>query len=93
MGGIEILAEAISADLKGRLPGQRKTQREKLALLVATIFAKTAILVPGGEPVQVSVTEVKGQWTELLGAAGQLSRQCGGVSGEVERFLADVKAA
>lgn len=38
MGGIEILAEAISADLQARLAGQRKTQREKLALLVATML-------------------------------------------------------
>lgn len=38
MGGIERLAGAISADLRGRLPGQRKTQREKLALLVATML-------------------------------------------------------
>lgn len=38
MGGIEILAESISADLLARLPGQRKTQREKLALLVATML-------------------------------------------------------
>lgn len=38
VGGIEILAETISADLLSRLPGQRKTQREKLALLVATML-------------------------------------------------------
>jgi hypothetical protein len=38
MGGVEVLAAAISADLRGRLPGQRKTQREKLALLVATML-------------------------------------------------------
>ena len=38
MGGIERLSEAISADLKGRFPGQRKTLREKLALLVATML-------------------------------------------------------
>jgi DDE family transposase len=38
MGGIERLSEAISADLKSRFPGQRKTQREKLALLVATML-------------------------------------------------------
>ncbi len=38
MGGIERLAGAIAVDLKGRLPGQRKTQREKLALLVATML-------------------------------------------------------
>jgi hypothetical protein len=38
MGGIEVLAEAISVDLQARLPGQRKTQREKLALLIATML-------------------------------------------------------
>lgn len=38
MGGIASLAETISADLKARLPGQRKTQRDKLALLVATML-------------------------------------------------------
>jgi hypothetical protein len=38
VGGIEVLAAAISADLRARLPGQRKTQREKLALLVATML-------------------------------------------------------
>lgn len=38
MGGIEVLAGAISADMKVRLPGQRKTQRGKLALLIATML-------------------------------------------------------
>src|SRR5439155_19518817 len=38
MSGIEHLAEAISEDLKSRLPGQRKTQREKLALCVARML-------------------------------------------------------
>ena len=38
MGGIETLSEAISEDLLGRLPEQRKTQRGKLALLVATML-------------------------------------------------------
>jgi hypothetical protein len=38
VGGIEVLAEAISADMRARLPGQRKTQREKLALLIATML-------------------------------------------------------
>ena len=41
VGGIERLAGAISADLKARFPGQRpgqrKTQRGKLALRVATM--------------------------------------------------------
>src|SRR5919199_6668729 len=38
MGGIEQLAEMITTDLEPRLPGQRKTQRDKLALLVATML-------------------------------------------------------
>jgi hypothetical protein len=38
VGGIEVLAETISADLQARLPGQRKTQRGKLALLIATML-------------------------------------------------------
>ncbi|MBK8209097.1 MAG: hypothetical protein IPK78_03275 [Rhodospirillales bacterium] len=36
--GLNGLAGAISTDLKDRLPGQRKTQQEKLALLVATML-------------------------------------------------------
>ena len=35
MSGIERLAETIADDMAGRLPGQRKTQRGKLSLLVA----------------------------------------------------------
>jgi len=38
MSGIEQLAEMITTDLEQRLPGQRKTQRGKLALLVATML-------------------------------------------------------
>src|SRR3954467_4097124 len=38
MGGIEQLAETVATDLEQRLPGQRKTQRGKLALLVATML-------------------------------------------------------
>src|SRR5919205_1494201 len=38
MGGIEQLGETIAADMARRLPGQRKTQRGKLALLVATML-------------------------------------------------------
>ncbi len=36
--GIAVWAEGIKADLKQRLPGQRKTQRDKLSLLVATML-------------------------------------------------------
>ncbi len=38
VNGITRIADSISADLKRRLPSQRKTQREKLALLVATML-------------------------------------------------------
>jgi hypothetical protein len=38
MGGIEPLAGSIGEGLRRRLPGQRKTQREALALLVATML-------------------------------------------------------
>jgi hypothetical protein len=36
--GIAVWAEGIKADLKQRLPEQRKTQRDKLSLLVATML-------------------------------------------------------
>jgi hypothetical protein len=36
--GIAVWAEGINADLQQRLPGQRKTQRDKLSLLVATML-------------------------------------------------------
>jgi hypothetical protein len=38
MGGIEQLAETVATDMEQRLPGQRKTQRGKLSLLVATML-------------------------------------------------------
>lgn len=38
MGGIEHVAQGIIADLEAKLPGQRKTQRGKLGLLVATLL-------------------------------------------------------
>src|SRR3982751_5815162 len=38
MGGIEQLAETVATDMEQRLPGQRKTQRGTLALLVATML-------------------------------------------------------
>src|SRR4051794_16656649 len=38
MGGIEQLAETVATDMEQPLPGQRKTQRGKLALLVATML-------------------------------------------------------
>jgi hypothetical protein len=38
MNGITEIADSLSAELKRRLPKQRKTQRTKLALLVATML-------------------------------------------------------
>ena len=38
MNGIKEIAESVSSELKHRLPKQRKTQRTKLALLVATML-------------------------------------------------------
>ena len=38
MGGIEHVARGIIADLEAKLPGQRRTQRGKLGLLVATML-------------------------------------------------------
>ena len=40
MGGIEHAARSVSAVLHDRLPWQRKTQRENLALLVATMLSE-----------------------------------------------------
>jgi hypothetical protein len=40
MGGIEHAAQGVSAVLHERLPWQRKTQRENLALLVATMLSE-----------------------------------------------------
>jgi hypothetical protein len=40
MSGIEIVAGGIEAALQQRLPDQRKTQRRKLALLVATMLSE-----------------------------------------------------
>lgn len=40
MGGIERIAVGIGEELRRRLPGQRKTQREGLALLVATMLSE-----------------------------------------------------
>jgi hypothetical protein len=50
------LAAGVSADLQRRLPGQRKTQHDKLALLVATMLDAqrqfdglgSVIAAPGG---------------------------------------------
>lgn len=71
MTGIEQIAHSISSDLKQRLPGQRKTQREKLALLVGTMLdVRSANLMDlaAGVPLTADRTDMRYQWiTRLLG--------------------------
>src|SRR3954454_16048295 len=71
MTGIEEIADSISAELQDRLPNQRKTQRTKLALLVATMLdVRSANLMDlaAGLPRQADRTDMRYQWiTRLLG--------------------------
>ena len=78
MTGIEEIADSISAELQDRLPRQRKTQRTKLALLVATMLdVRSANLMDlaAGLPRQADRTGPSGnakrymryQFTRLLG--------------------------
>jgi Transposase DDE domain len=68
---IRPIADSISAELKQRLPHQRKTQRGKLALLVATMLdVRSANLmdVAAGLPLEADRTDMRYQWiTRLLG--------------------------
>ena len=71
MDGIGAIADSISAALKQRLPHQRKTQRGKLALLVATMLdVRSANLMDlaAGLPLEADRTDMRYQWiTRLLG--------------------------
>src|SRR3954454_8578904 len=71
MDGIGPIADSISAELKQRLPRQRKTQRGKLALLVATMLdVRSANLMDlaAGLPLEADRTDMRYQWiTRLLG--------------------------
>src|SRR5512144_3350725 len=71
MDGITHIAQRIGADLKQRLPKQRKTQREKLALLVATMLdVRRANLMDlaAGLPTDGDRTDMRYQWiTRFLG--------------------------
>src|SRR5512144_2278895 len=69
MDGITHIAQSIGADLKQRLPKQRKTQREKLALLVATMLdVRSANLVDlaAGLPLAADRTDMRYQWIARL---------------------------
>jgi Transposase DDE domain len=69
--GITRIAESISAALKQHLPRQRKTQREKLALLIGTMLdVRSANLMDlaAGLPLPADRTDMRYQWiTRLLG--------------------------
>ncbi len=71
MDGIKTIADSLSADLQQRLPHQRKTQRAKLALLVATMLdVRSANLMDlaAGLPLAADRTDMRYQWiTRLLG--------------------------
>jgi Transposase DDE domain len=71
VNGITRIAESISTALQERLPGQRKTQRGKLALLVATMLdVRSANLMDlaAGLPLVADRTDMRYQWiTRLLG--------------------------
>jgi hypothetical protein len=69
--GIGVIADSISAELRQRLPHQRKTQRGKLALLVATMLdVRSANLMDlaAGLPLAADRTDMRYQWiVRLLG--------------------------
>ena len=71
MNGIKEIAESLSSELKHRLPKQRKTQRTKLALLVATMLdVRSANLMDlaAGLPRDADRTDMRYQWiVRLLG--------------------------
>ena len=71
MNGITEIAASLSAELKQRLPKQRRTQRVKLALLVATMLdVRSANLMDlaAGLPRDADRTDMRYQWiTRLFG--------------------------
>lgn len=65
MTGIERVADGIKAELEQLLPGQRKTQRGKLSLLVATMLeARSANLMDlaAALPLKADRTDMRYQW-------------------------------
>ncbi len=65
MTGIECLADSIKAELEQLLPEQRKTQRGKLSLLVATMLdARSANLMDLATalPLEADRTDMRYQW-------------------------------
>src|SRR3954466_9612933 len=72
MNGITEIADSINSELKRRLPKQRKTQRTKLALLVATMLdVRSANLMDlaAGLPREADRTDMRYQWI-VRGSSG-----------------------
>src|SRR3954462_7623851 len=71
MNGITEIADSINSELKRRLPKQRKTQRTKLAFLVATMLdvcSANLMDLAAGLPREADRTDMRYQWiTRLLG--------------------------
>src|SRR3954470_8375496 len=61
MSGIEQLAQTVATDMEQRLPGQRKTQRGKLALLVATMLQVRSANLMDGAAVPAAPDRAAGQ--------------------------------
>jgi hypothetical protein len=70
IGGIAHLATAIGLELQERLPGQRKTQRDNLALLTATMLevrSANLMALAAGLPRAAARSDMRYQWiTRLL---------------------------
>jgi len=65
LNGVALWAEGIKADLLARLPGQRKTQRDKLSVLIATMLhVRSANLVElaAGLPRESDRLDMGYQW-------------------------------
>src|SRR3954454_10573152 len=82
MGGIEQRAETVATDMEQRRPGPRKTQRGKLALLVATMLqVRSANLmdVAACLPRPAERLDSRYQWIKrrLLLSSGVLGRVIG----------------
>src|SRR5215210_6674615 len=73
MGGVEMVAAAVRADLAGRLPTQNKKQREGLALLVATVLDVRSVNLmelAAAVPRAAERLDMRYQWiSRLLGNA------------------------
>ena len=69
MNGIIRISESIGLDLMRRLPNQRKTQRDKLALLVATMLntrSANIMDVAASLPIEADRTDMRYQWIMRL---------------------------